>query len=161
MDPLRDLRLAARNARRSPGFSAAVVATLALGIGAATAIWSLADAVLLTPQPFAEPGRLVAIWGEIPPRAPVVEVSVRDYERWRERTTAFSGLALITSTVADTVLGALSGHPGGGEPVHVRGRAVTGNLFAVLGVRAALGRTLTADDDRQGAEPVVVISDGL
>ena len=157
MEFLRDLRFAARNARRSPAFAAAVAGTLALGIGASTAIWSLADAVLLAPQPFAEPERLISIWGEIPGRAPRVEVSWADFESWRERTTALSDLALVTSTVADSVLGASRGV----APTHVAGRVVTGNLFDLLGVRPALGRTLTEKDDLPGAEPVVVISDGL
>src|SRR6185295_7734636 len=118
MDFFRDFRLAARNARRAPGFSAAVVATLALGIGAATAIWSLADAVLLAPLPFVEPDRLVAIWGEIPGRAPVVEVSVFDFDHWRASVTSFSDLALVTSAVADSVLGPSSG---GGDSMQVNG----------------------------------------
>lgn len=158
MDLLKDFRLAARNARRSPGFTAAVVTTLALGIGAATAIWSLADAVLLAPQPFAEPDRLVAIWGEIPGRLPLVEVSVFDFEIWLSSVASFTDIALVTSAVADSVLGPSSG---GGDSMQVNGRVVSGNLFGVLGVRAARGRTLAPEDDRKGAESVVVISDGL
>ena len=157
MEFLRDFRCAARNARRNPGFAAAVVVTLSLGIGAATAIWSLADAVLLAPRPFAEPERLVAIWGEVPGRMPTVEISAADCERWRESATAFSDLALVTAAVADSVLGGSGGEP----PTQVRGRVISGNLFDVLGVRPALGRTLTRKDDLAGAEPVLVISDGL
>lgn len=157
MEFLRDFRCAARNARRNPGFAAAVVVTLSLGIGAATAIWSLADAVLLAPRPFAEPERLVSILGEVPGRMPTVEISAADCERWRESATAFSDLALVTAAVADSVLGGSGGEP----PTQVRGRVISGNLFDVLGVRPALGRTLTRKDDLAGAEPVLVISDGL
>lgn len=155
-DLLRDLRHALRVMTQSPGFSLAAILTLALGIGAATAIFSMVDAVLLRPLPFAGQDRLVTVWGEVPERNQAhVEVSLQDYEGWREGNRVFSGLALLAATDSDLAL------TGGDQPLHVRGRLVSANLFDVLGVRPALGRSFRPEEDRPDSQKVAVVSHGF
>ncbi len=151
-DLLRDLRLALRQALQNPGFTLAAVLTLALGIGAATAIFSLVDAILLRPLPFAEQDRLISVWGEIVPRGQHhVEVSLADYAGWRDGNHVLSGLALVTTNDSDVAM------TGRGEPLHVRARLTSDNLFAVLGAEALLGRTfLPGQEDRPGTSVVLL-----
>lgn len=155
-DLIRDLRHALRVLTQSPGFSLAAILTLALGIGAATAIFSMVDAVLLRPLPFAGQDRLVTVWGEVRERnQPHVEVSLQDYEGWREGNRVFSDLALLAATDSDLALS------GGDQPLHVRGRLVSANLFDVLGVSPALGRSFRPEEDRPDSQDVAVISHGF
>jgi putative ABC transport system permease protein len=155
-DLLRDLRHALRVMIQSPGFSLAAILTLALGIGAATAIFSMVDAVLLRPLPFAEQDRLVTVWGEVRERNQAhVEVSLQDYEDWREGNRVFSDLGLLAATDSDLAL------TGVDQPLHVRGRLVSANLFDVLGVRPALGRSFRPEEDRPDSQDVAVISHGF
>lgn len=155
-DLLRDLRHAARVMTQSPGFSLAAILTLALGIGAATAIFSMVDAVLLRPLPFTEQDRLVTVWGEVRARNQAhVEVSLQDYEGWKEGSRVFSDLALLAATDSDLAL------TGGDQPLHVRGRLVSANFFDVLGVRPALGRGFRPEEDRPESQKVVVVSHGF
>jgi len=155
-DLLRDFRHAVRLARKSPGFTLAAVLTLGLGIGAATAIFAMVDAVLLRPLPFRDQDRLVTVWGEIKERGQkFVEVDPLDYFDWRDHNQSFSGLALVGTNDSDA---ALTGHD---QPVHVRLRLASDNFFQVLGVQAALGRTfIPGQDDRPGVN-VVVLSDAF
>lgn len=156
---LGDLRQAFRTAARTPGFTLVATLTLALGIGAATVVFSLADAVLVRPFPFHEPERLAAVWGESPVAGhATVEVSYRDYLDWRARNDAFSDLAVIQASDGHFSLPARSGTQGA---VSILARTVSANLFRVLGVEPALGRAFLPGDDRPDAPPVVVISDRL
>ncbi|HSF42212.1 MAG TPA: ABC transporter permease [Thermoanaerobaculia bacterium] len=155
-DLLRDLRHALRVLLQTPGFSLAAILTLALGIGAATAIFSMVDAVLLRPLPFAGQDRLVTVWGEVRERNQAhVEVSLQDYEGWKEGNRVFSDLGLLAATDSDLAL------TGGDQPLHVRGRLVSANLFDVLGVRPALGRSFRPEEDRPDSQDVAVVSHGF
>jgi predicted permease len=155
----KDLQYGLRTIRRSPGFTAIAVLSLALGIGANTAIFTLIDALMLRSLPVEKPDRLVAIGdvarpGGMSNGGPRLDLfSYPLYRQLREQNQVFSGLA--ASGRAGRLDVEISG--GGEEPV--RGRLVSGNFFAVLGVRPALGRTFRAEEDRApGSSPVVVIS---
>jgi putative ABC transport system permease protein len=143
---LQDLRYAARALRGSPGFAAVAVLTLALGIGANAAIFSVVNSVLLRPLPFAEPDRLVAF----------VDAGgyKGEYLQFREHAKSFEAIAAY-SGARDL---SLTGH---GEPVRLESSAVTANLFSLLGVRPELGRTFLAGEDQPGRDPVVVLSHAL
>lgn len=155
---LRDLRLGARALRRAPLFTAAAVATLALGIGANTAIFSLIDAVLLRPLPFMEPGRIVVLW-ERPPKTVVTAslgsrrqqnpVSPADFLDWRDRTASFEAIAAISSTPM--------GLSGFGEARAVDGLSVSADFFRILGVRPLLGRAFVESEDVPNGPGVAVI----
>jgi putative ABC transport system permease protein len=148
-----ELRYAIRRLRRRPAFAAIAVGTLALGIGGATAIFSVADAVILRPLPFPQPDRLVAAWQRnVENDQAVVAISYKGYAEWRDQNRVFHALAAMGEGGQGWTLS------GQGEPAQIAGRLVTGNFFAVMGVPAALGRTLVPDDDRIGATPVVVLS---
>jgi predicted permease len=148
---LADLRHAWRSLRRAPGFLAAAVLTLALGVGATTALFGVVDRVLLRPLPYREPERLVRVWDR--------NVATALYDRLQAQATAFSSLAGHGNPTDASVL---SGQPGApADPVRVPTALATGNLFSTLGVSAAVGRPIGPDDARPGAEPVVVISDAF
>jgi hypothetical protein len=150
MDGIRqDLKFAARSLLKRPSFSVMVIVTLALGIGASTAIFSIVDAILLKPLPYAEPGRLV-VFNERTPQgrrglAWPNYVDFRDRARSLESTAAFRRTAF---TVLD-----------GGRARRANGRLVSARFFDALGVRPHLGRTFTEDDDRVGAAPVAIVGD--
>jgi putative ABC transport system permease protein len=147
-----DLRFAVRMVRRSPGFTVVAVLTLALGIGANTAIFSLVQAVLLRPLPFPQPDRLVSVW-ELRPssREAKLPVSGHEYVAWSEQSRSFEALAMYTSN--------LSTITGGGEPETITVGVVSANFFAVLGAPPALGRVLLPGEDRAGAGHVAVVAD--
>jgi putative ABC transport system permease protein len=155
-DLVRDLRLALRQALKNPAFTLAAVVTLGLGIGAATAIFSMVDAILLRPLPFQEQDRLVSVWGEMKQRGQTfVEISIQDYTGWRDHNESFSDLALVATNDADVAL------TGRDEPLHVRARLTSDNLFQVLGAQAFLGRTfLPGQEDKPGVN-VVLLSHGF
>jgi putative ABC transport system permease protein len=148
-----DLRYSLRLLRKSPGFTAIAVATLALGIGANTAIFSAVDAVLIRPLPYADPDRVVLVWEEnIAANFPRNTPAPANYADWAHMSRSFSGLAATRGGSASLT--------GDGGPEQIRGRRVTANFFDVLGVRPAIGRSFTEEENRTAA-PVVVISDGL
>jgi predicted permease len=149
---LHDLRHAARMLRRSPAFTAVAVLTLALGIGAATVIFSVVDAVVLRPLPFEQPERLVRVW-ETTPAGDDFTVSAPNYLDFRERSRAFAELAAYRPRSFSLT--------GAGEPERLEGFAASHTLFRLLGTTPALGRTFTADEDRPGGERVAVVSHGL
>ncbi len=150
------MKTAARTLAKSPGFTIIAVLTLALGIGGATAIFSVADAVILRPLPYDDPDRLVFIsLSDRERNQSFVEFSYPAYREWRERSRMLQSLAAMSSVNDETIL------TGRGEPSAVEGRWVTGEFFSVLGVSAALGRPLRPEDDRAGAPDVVVISHQL
>jgi putative ABC transport system permease protein len=145
---VQDLRYGLRQLRRAPGFAIAAVLTLALGIGATTAIFSVVDAVLLRSAPYATPSELVEITERDPESAAgeINEVSAGDLTAWQEQAQAFQGVAAYERMEFH----ALSGGP---EPDEVWASPVTSNLFAVLGVNPARGRAFAA-----GETQVVVLS---
>jgi putative ABC transport system permease protein len=151
---LQDLRFGARGLAKSPGFAAVALATIALGIGANTAIFSVVDAVLLRPLPFPEPERLVAVF-QTQARQDVGQTgaSYPNYADWQARAQSFDGLAAIR--MHDYTLTEQ------GDPVLLIAGTVTSNLFRILQVPPLLGRGLTASDDEPSAAPVAVIGERL
>jgi predicted permease len=151
-----DLRDALRSFRRDRTYAATVVLTLALTVGATTAVFSIVNGVLLEPLPFPEPSRLVAlreIWREMADRAPTLEVNERHFEYWREHARSFEAMAQHTTRPAN-----LAARDGAAQVSVVY---ASGSLFDVLKVQAALGRTLMPSDDPEGAPDVAAISDGV
>jgi putative ABC transport system permease protein len=150
---LADIRYGLRLLRKAPGFTVIAVATLALGIGANTAIFSAVDAVLIRPLPYAEPDRVVLVWEEnIAANFPRNTPAPGNFAEWRRRQRAFSGIAATRGGSASLTTD--------GPPEQVRGRRVTQNFFDVLGVHPVVGRAFTEEEDRTSAA-VVVISEGL
>jgi putative ABC transport system permease protein len=151
-----DVVHALRRIARRPAFALVATATLALGIGGAVAIFSVAHAVMLRPLPYAEPDRLVMLWQNDQERGqPFVEMSYPTFRDWRAGNAVFDDLAGLPSTNQSWTLDA---H---GEPVELTGRLVTWNFFSVLGVEPALGRAFVPEDDRRGAARVVVLGHEL
>lgn len=150
-DLARDSQFAWRMMRRSPLFTGVAVASLALGIGANTAIFSLVNTILLRPLPVHEPERLVEILSQYPGEPRINSFQWRIYEHYRDQNRVFSGLAGMVPARMQA-----SGQ--GFAEVPATGEFVTGNYFDLLGVRPAIGRLLGPDDDRTGAETVAVVS---
>jgi predicted permease len=150
---LQDLRFALRSLRRSPGFTAVAVLTLAVGIGAATAVFSVVDASMLRPLPFPAPDRLVHV-RETTPEGADFTVSAPNYLRFRESNRSFQEMAAYRSAALNLT--------GAGDPVRLEAAAVTHTLFPLLGATPVLGRGFTADEDRPGGDTdVVVLSHAL
>lgn len=151
---LHDLRIAVRQLLRQPGLTVALIATLALGIGATTAIFSLINAVLLRPLPYPQPDRLVRIWGRFTqpdiPRLRASEKELLDYQKNFGSFAAVAGYVYRDSNLTT-----------GDRPERVRVCYVTHEFWPVLDVKPVIGRTFDAADDLPGASPVVVISNGL
>jgi predicted permease len=154
-----DARLALRGLAKQPGFSAVVVLTIALGIGANAAIFSLMDQVLLRPLPVAEPGRLVVFdapgtfSGHTSSNSSLTPLSHPMFEGIRDRAPELSGVCAHRATDIHLAVGDRS--------EAALADLVSGEFFVVLGVRPGLGRLLTPEDDRAAAAPAVVISDRL
>jgi putative ABC transport system permease protein len=149
-----DLRFGARALRKKPGFAAVAVVTLALGVGANTAIFSVVNAVLLRPLPYPESERLVRLYEKRPKLGRTRNVvSAPDFIDWRAQSRTFDGMAAYTGWGAS-----LSGQ---GEPQQITGELASADLFGVLRAEPLLGRAFTAEEDRPGAPRVVVISHGL
>jgi putative ABC transport system permease protein len=138
---------------RRPGFAAIAVATLALGIGATTAIFAVTDHVLLRPVPYADPDRLAVIWETSPTIAlPVMFASPPNLFEWQQRSKTFSSMGGFQWR--DVTLG-------GAEPQRIRAARVTAGLLPSLGVQPQMGRWFLPEEDRANARPVALISDGL
>ena len=151
---IRDARFALRSLRRTPGFTATAVLTLALGIGACTAIFSIVDGVLLRPLAFRAPEQLVWLRENLPAysRDPL-PVNSRHFLAWRERTKTLAGVSLIySSTVVMT---------GKGEPEVLRVANVSSNLFELLGTPPAFGRGFAPEEETVGRNNVVVLGDAF
>lgn len=161
---IQDLRFGARMLMKNRGFTLIAVITLALGIGANTAIFSVVNAVLLRPLPYAEPERLVAVGGTDArrPEGPKIEdsCSYPDFFDWRERNHSFDSMAVYhsaTFTMTDTMAG-------NAAPAHLSGQVVSAELFDVLKAKPYLGRVFTRTDEKiggDGASRAAVISYGL
>ena len=152
-DLFADLRFAVRQLRKSPGFAAAGALTLAIGIGANTAVFSVVDAVVLRPLPFPEAHRLVSVW----PRSPAgpagaFNVSYPNFFDWRNENRVFEHLVSYRSTPMSLT--------GSGDPVQLRGQIVSWDLFPLLKTEPALGRGFRPNDEDAGARTVIV-SDAL
>ena len=155
-DELRqDATLGVRQLRRSPGFALVATVTLALGIGATTAVFAVVDAVMLRPLPFARSEELVLMRRERPGSAALVETTYPEYRDLRDGARSFSGLAAVPSALQPSVWTDGTAN----EPVAAV--VASGNLFDVLGAPPMLGRALSPDDDRRGAAPVIVLGYGV
>jgi predicted permease len=151
---LQDLRYGIRALAKNPGFTIVAVLTLALGIGANTAIFSVVDAVLLRPLPYPESGRLFTVYQTLPQNpAQNTGVSYPNYLDWAQQNPVFDSIAAVRGNSL-----ALSGQ---GDPTYIQAGSVTSNYFEVLRVKPLLGRTLQASDDALDANPVVVMSETL
>jgi putative ABC transport system permease protein len=148
-----DLRYGARMLLKKPGFTLIAVITLALGIGANTAIFSVVYALLLRPLPFPESDRLVVLAGKGQNSLIGSGVAYPDYEDWRARAQSYDDMACFLSTRFNLT--------GVEPPVSAPGRRVSWNFFPMLGVKPQLGRLFTEQDDRPGATPSALISHGL
>jgi len=147
-----DLRCALRQLRKSPGFTATAVCTLALGIGANTAIFSVVNGVLLNPLPYPQPGQLVALYQRTPE---ITEVSIPypNFLDWQRENRSFSALGAYRSEGFNLT--------NVGEPERLKGEMVSATFFPLLGVKPLLGRTFTDSEDLLGGAPVALISEGL
>lgn len=147
-----DVRYAVRSYVKAPSFTLAVITTLALGIGASTAIFSMVHGILLQALPLPDPDTLVYA-NEINAKGVRISVAWPNYLDWRARAQSFEALA-DSREEAVTLTGTERAQ-------RLRGRRVTGNFFRVIRVQPAQGRGFTDDDDRPNAEPVVIVSDGF
>ncbi len=153
-ETLADLRYTARTLRKAPAFAGAAVLTLALAIGANTAIFSVVNAVMLQALPFASPGRLVWVAEKNDKlKQPFYAASVLNYLSWREQAQSFEDLGAIKA-----VSFSLTGR---GDPEQFEGNAISPSLFPLLGVRPVAGRGFREGEDRPGSPPVVMIGEGL
>lgn len=150
---MNDLRLAARALLRSPGFTVASVLTLVLAVGSATAVFSVARAVLLEPLPYREPDRLVRLVGQSEHQSRYDSISYPDYQDAVAQSGAFESAAAYDEWSPSLL--------GEGDPEILKGAAVDSAFFTVLGVRPARGRFFVAREDQPGQDTAVVISDGL
>ena len=153
---MNDLKFAWRQLLKNPGFTAVAVLTLALGIGANTAIFSLINATMLRALPFPDSDRVVVVWADNPggkSGQPSLPPANADVAEWREQSQSFARIAAFSPRTADLA--------DGGEPERVGATAVTFGFFEVLGVAPLLGRSIARDEDVPGGPPVALISHGL
>jgi putative ABC transport system permease protein len=149
---LHDLRYAIRRLRNSPGFSAVAIATIALAIGANTAMFSFVNGVLLSPLPYPDPDRIVRVL-ERHPSGGVNGISTLNYLDWTNENAVFEYMAAEAGWRPTLT--------GGAEPVAMRGARVSAHYFDIFGVKPALGRTFLSDDDQPGKDRVVLLSHAL
>lgn len=146
----RDLRYAIRTLGRSPGFTLIAILTLALGIGANTAIFSVVDTVVLSPLPYHHPDQLVIVWQNNPQRRHI-SPSYPDIQDWQQSTHSFEGIAAFAFHPYDLT------NPG--SPEHLSGWQICSGFFKILGVDPILGRDFSAEEDLRGGAQVAIISD--
>ena len=149
---MQDLRYGLRMLVKSPGFTAVAILTLALGIGGNTAIFSVVNGVLFNPLPYPHPEQLVTI-SESKPNFATGSISFPNFLDWQKDNRTFSGMAMSRGSSFNLT--------GRGEAEQVRARFITSDLFTVLGVNPLMGRTFMPGEDRVGAAPIVLISEGL
>src|SRR5438105_1140437 len=148
------LKFAVRGLRLEPLYAAAVIATLALTLGASTAVFSIVNGVLLRPLPYADPGRLVSIREVVPQvakRYPTLPANLRHFDEWRSHATTFAALAALDWRTTNVT--------GAGEPFQAALLRASGTVFDVLEVPVALGRPLAKSDEGPDRPPVAVITD--
>jgi predicted permease len=149
---IQDLRFGLRMLGKSPGFTAVAVLTLALGIGANTAMFSVMQGVVLAPLRYVNPDRLVMVW-ENNPRFPRTWVSYPNFRDWQRSARSFQQMAAFREQGVDFA--------GPGTPEHLNGKEISSGFFSTLGTELTLGREFSPEEDRYGGTPVVVISDRL
>ena len=147
-----DLRYAWRTWRRSPGFPLTVILVAGLGVGANTAVFTVADHVMLRPLPYPDSNRLVKLW-ESPPGYTQMELSPPNYRDWKEMNRSVEAMGAYYGTNANLV--------GSGVPEHLTGARVTEEILSIVGVRPVMGRVFTAEDDTPASPPTVVLSYGI
>src|SRR5215203_2945313 len=151
---LNDIRYAIRNLIKRPGFTLVAVVTLALGIGANTAIFSAINALLLKPLPFPELDRIVAIWDKLPSRGVLHnEVTVANYVDWQSQNQSFEQLALYRWWNANLT--------GVETPERLQGFLVTANFIDTTGMKPIMGRNFTAEENQPGKDAVAIITHSL
>jgi len=149
---LQDLKYGLRMLAKNPGFTAVAVLTLALGIGANTAIFSVVNGVLLNPLPYPEPNQLVTLH-ESKPNFPYGSISYLNFRDWQKENHTFSSIA-VARGYGFTLTGA-------GEPERVRAEFVSSDFFPLLGVKPLIGRTFAPGEDEIGAAPIALVSAGF
>ena len=147
-----DLRFTTRALGRTPGFTLTVALVIALGVGANTAAFSVADFVLVRPLPYPESDRLVKLWEGVPGYSRI-EVSPANYRDWRSASTAFQAMGAYNPTELNLV--------GEGDPDRLEAASVTSDVLPMLGVEPVLGRLFTSGEDREAAAGAVLLSHGL
>jgi predicted permease len=150
---LHDLQYAGRQMMKSPGFAVVAILTLALGIGANTTIFSVVNGVLLNPLPYPESNRLVVLFHN-KPNFVKGSISYLNFLDWQRDNKSFDAMAAYRNAGGMTLTGA-------GQAENVKAEMVSAGFFELLGVKPLMGRTFTADEDRLGANPTVMISEGL
>src|SRR5204863_2806859 len=151
---MRDIRYGIRSLLKRPGATVVALVTLALGIGVNTAIFSAVDSVLLRPLPLKDPERLVSIWEQtLQLGIQQNEVAPANFFDLRDQSQVFEGIGAYGPQDLNLI--------GGGEPERLDGQLLSANVFSILGIAPALGRTFLPDEDRPGQEHVVVLSDAL
>jgi putative ABC transport system permease protein len=146
---LQDIRYALRTLRKAPSFTAVAVLTLALGIGANTAIFSIVDGVLLRPLPYRDPARLIAL-NETTPAVGTVSVSYPDFLDWHAQSRSFSEMAAVYGVGFNLA--------GINQPENISGEAVSTNFLSLLGVRPFIGRDFDTSEEKASSAPVVLLS---
>jgi len=147
-----DIRFALRMLRKNPGFTAVAALTLALGIGANTAMFSVMQGAVFAPLPYVNPDRLVMVW-ENNPRFPRTWVSYPNLRDWQRSTRSFQQMAAFREQGADFA--------GPGTPEHLNRKEISSELFSTLGTKLTLGREFSPEEDRYGGTPVAIISTRL
>src|ERR1700735_751494 len=151
---LQDIRYSLRTLSKSPGFTAIVILTLGLGIGANTAIFSVVNTVLLAPIPYSQPNRLVMVWTKnVSKGYKMFPVSGGDYAEWKSENSVFESMAASSDTLY-TLTGA-------GEPQVVIGYEFSADYFRMLGTAPELGRTFLDEEDRPGGAEGAVLGDAV
>ena len=148
-DSLRDLRRGTRMLRQAPGFAAAALLTLALGIGATSAIYSLVRAVMLEPLPYRDPDRLLALWETNRGGTSRNVIAPANFVAWRERARTLEHLGMVGPTGAAMIIN--------GQAVDTSGLAVSADIFRALGVQPAIGRAYTPEEDLGGGNSAVIV----
>lgn len=147
-----NFRFALRRLRKNPGFTVVAVLTLALGIGANSAMFSIVNAVLLRPLPYRDPQKLMLL-AERWPQFPRLSLSYLNFKDWRDQSHSFEAVGAVRNNVMTMT--------GGAEAERLPSQNVTANLFDLLGIKPELGRTFSDAEDKPGAPPVAVISHSL
>src|SRR5688572_23844451 len=154
-----NLRLALRALRRTPAVTAVAIATLAIGIGATTTIFTVMNGVLLRPLPYEAPDRLAIIWNDLGEGGQSLPaVSALDFLDYKERSRAFEEFAAASGASVVNLRGNLTGD---GDPERVDLAPVTANFFPLLGVTPAMGRNFTAEEELLGGSRVALVAHGL
>src|SRR5215208_6504970 len=153
MTLIRELRFGARMLLKNPGFTLVAVVTLALGIGANTAIFSVVNAVLLRPLDYVEPERVVALWENVPAKGGRWRVAPANFLDWKQQNQVFEAAAAFGASTLNLT--------GEGEPAELSGSRVSEGYFGALGVRPALGRAFLPEEYEPGKGRVVILGQGL